>query len=116
MPVGFGLGDEIGADDAARSPTVFDDHGAVDFLPELLGEEPGDNVYSAARHGRHDEHDGFGRALLRLSAWRDRLRDDRGGEQRKGAGLPKRASAHRSLLLASSALEILLDPGIPEQF
>ena len=79
VAVGRGLGDRIGAKDAAGAGFVFDDHRLADLLRQLHAHEAGQHVDRAARRERHDQADGAVGIALR----RGRFGGDGGDRDRK---------------------------------
>ena len=63
VAVGRGLGDDVGADDAARAAAVLDHHGLAEVFGERRHDAARDDVGAAAGRGGDDEADGFVRVL-----------------------------------------------------
>ena len=57
VPVGCGLRDEAGADDGARTGSIFDHDRLLQLLLKLLGNDARRGVDRAARRDRHDQRD-----------------------------------------------------------
>jgi hypothetical protein len=87
------LGDRVGTGHAARAGAVFDDHGLLQALGKLLGNEPAGGIDATARADRHDDGDLTLRTELRLR------RNSRQTQHRSGK--PDTASPNHNLLLPS---------------
>src|SRR5687767_9310049 len=73
----------FGPDQRARARLVLHDERLVEPLAELLSEDPGEVVVSAARRVRHDDADRFVRPRLRVARVRRKQRE-RSKQRRSG--------------------------------
>src|SRR5215207_304603 len=95
MPVGRGLGDCIGADDAAGAGPVVDDNGLAERLLEIRLDQSRDRVVEPARRERDDNADGPVRIGL---GWLDTDDRERAQEDHRAPKEPQSHPVHsRSL-------------------
>ncbi|KAG1348878.1 hypothetical protein G6F61_014760 [Rhizopus arrhizus] len=66
MPIRIGARQRAHADDSVAAGPVFNDHRLAPALPQLVGDQSGDDVRRAARSGRRDEPDRLVRKRRRL--------------------------------------------------
>ena len=71
MPVLVRLGDEVGADVAARAGLVLDHHGLTDGILKLRTDQSGKNIARPTWCERHDDPDRLGEILRRGGDWHE---------------------------------------------
>src|SRR5258707_14260885 len=96
VAVGHRLGDEVGADVAARAGTVLDHDRLPPGLGKLLGDQAHDDIVRPARSERHDDAHGPGRIVLRVRAQPEQDRAERHAEADADSSAKLRHSLHAS--------------------